>query len=107
MIEGTEQHIQHLEQRLDYTERRVGRLVDVIAEQLEQEGKAVPAWLLPLLKSPVGVPIVPRVDVVSGHTIGRTIYSPMSQRPKQLLSSQLLKFDDDDMVDRQSLKSIQ
>lgn len=92
-----DQNIEHVEHSLECIDEILGRLVHIIVEQLE-DGNAVPACLLPFLPSRREAPTVPRVDVVSGHTIGRTIYSPLSQQPQRFVSNHLMKYDDDDRV---------
>lgn len=93
IVEVMQQDIQHLEQRLATTERTLDRLVSGILQRLRQDSNAVPAWLLPLLQPQAEVP---RVDVASGHTIGRAIYSPKSQKPKQVSSTHFMKYEEDD-----------
>jgi hypothetical protein len=100
-MELIQRDIQTLQDRLVNTERFLGQLVSGIKKQLRQDSSTVPAWLIPLLEPPVNGPIVPRVDDASGHTIGRTIYSPQSQQPKNIVSTHFsFKTEDDDELDQ-------
>jgi hypothetical protein len=77
------------------------QLVSGIKNQLMQDSSTVPAWLIPLLEPPVNGPTVPRIDDTSGHTIGRAIYSPQSQQPKNIVSTHFsIKMEDDDEWDQ-------
>jgi hypothetical protein len=94
-IDLMQRDIQALEGRLAETETILGRIVRGITEQLRKDSNAVPAWLVPLLHPPAD-PIVPLVDVASGHTIGRVMYSPHSQKPKKVVSTFFIKMEEDD-----------
>lgn len=103
IVDLMRQDIQRLEQRLANTERTLDQLVNGIQEQLGQNSGTVPAWLIPLVQPQVPLvqpqaemPVVPRVDETSGLIIGRTIYSPTSQKPKQVVSNHFMKPEDDD-----------
>lgn len=97
-IDLMQRDIQNLQQRLVNTERTLDRLVNGIQEQLRQDSGMVPAWLIPLLQPQAEMPVVPRVDETSGHIIGRTIYSPKSQKPKQVVSNHFMKQEDDEAL---------
>ena len=68
-----------LEDRLERAEGFITRLTMGIQDQLKSDGNAIPAWLIPLLGL-IPPASVPRIDPTSGHTIGRAIYSPRSQK---------------------------
>lgn len=90
--------IQMLENQLSKTERLLDRLMNGIKEQLQQDINAVPPWLLALIVPADQDLNVPRVDAESGHTIGRVIYSPISQMPKKIVSTHIVKGEEEEHI---------
>lgn len=90
--------------RVDSTEQLIDRLLVGVKAQLAIDGNSVPPWLIPLLapmEQNISAPpsqniTVPRIDTASGHTIGRVVYSPTSQKPRTIVSTHIVKEEDEE-----------